>query len=106
MKSTDLVALVGRIWQPMAEVKDSHEGLVGAEGFEPPTSLEFNQGALTAELHAYIYTHHYTEGIQRMTCGPMIFVRPNGIRFHKATGSWNLASTGLRCGTSFAFTKW
>ena len=28
--------------------------MVGAAGFEPTTSLEFNQGALTAELHAYI----------------------------------------------------
>jgi hypothetical protein len=27
--------------------------LVGAAGFEPATSLEFKQGALTAELHAY-----------------------------------------------------
>jgi hypothetical protein len=31
--------------------------LVGAAGFEPTASLEFNQGALTAELHAYFFAH-------------------------------------------------
>src|ERR1035438_8234406 len=29
--------------------------LVGAAGFEPTTPLEFNQGALTAELYAYSF---------------------------------------------------
>jgi hypothetical protein len=63
------------------------EKLVGAAGFEPTTSLEFKQGALTAELHAYIGHQHHTEGIRRMSRGPMILVQANGNRFHASTGS-------------------
>src|ERR1039458_9497821 len=40
-------------WQRKRILKNSLI-LVGAAGFEPTTSLEFRQGALTAELHAYI----------------------------------------------------
>ena len=55
MKGADLLALVGRIRNAVADVKNPHVVyLVGAAGFEPTTSLEFNQGALTAELHAYL----------------------------------------------------
>ena len=53
MERPDFVAFIGRIRHSMAKVKDSHRELVGAAGFEPTTSLEFRQGALTAELHAY-----------------------------------------------------
>lgn len=57
MKYADLIALIGRIRNTVADVKDPHGILVGAEGFEPTTSLELNQGALTAELHAYMPVH-------------------------------------------------
>ena len=44
----------------MTEVKNFHDTfeLVGAAGIEPTTSLEFNQGALTAELYAYSFVFH------------------------------------------------
>ena len=59
--------------------------LVGAAGFEPTASLLFNQGALTAELHAYIAESlSYTEGIHRIAGGPTIFVIGYGNRFHNA----------------------
>src|ERR1051326_7537071 len=55
MKGANLVALVRWIRDAMTKVKNSHDrNLVGAAGFEPTTSLEFRQGALTAELYAYV----------------------------------------------------
>ena len=46
VKRTNLIALVGGIRQPVADVEDSHNvsWLVGAAGFEPTTSLEFKSG--------------------------------------------------------------
>src|SRR5262249_22954825 len=85
--------------------------LVGAAGFEPTTSLEFNQGALTAELHAYALSSTYfvihlqMDGTHRINFGPMAFVHENGRRFHAATGNWNFLSTGLRAGTCRARTR-
>ena len=78
--------------------------LVGAAGLEPTTPLEFKQGALTAELHAYIELL-YTDGMQRTSLGPKVFVQLKGMRFHIATGSLNFLSTGLRRGTSCARTN-
>ena len=56
MKGANFIAFIRRIRNSMAEEKNFHGDfkLVGAAGFEPTTSLEFNQGALTAELHAYV----------------------------------------------------
>ena len=89
VESADLLPLVGRIRDSMTEVEDSHnlEGVVGAAGFEPTTSLVFKQGALTAELHAYIRHPHQTEGIRRISMGPITLVKPNGSRFHASTGN-------------------
>ena len=59
--------------------------LVGAAGFEPTASLLFNQGALTAELHAYIGERPcHTEGIHRIAGGPKILVTGYGNCFHNA----------------------
>ena len=72
----------------MAQVEDAHGiswNLVGAAGFEPTTSLVFDQGALTAELHAY--SPPQTDGTHRINLGPMTFVQENGNRFHIATGN-------------------
>jgi hypothetical protein len=73
----------------MAKVKNSHGflDLVGAEGFEPTTSLELNQGALTAELCAYSPPRSQIDGIRRISFGPRIVVQLNGSFFHNATGS-------------------
>src|SRR6185437_11310034 len=60
--------------------------LVGAAGFEPTTPLVFIQGALTAELHAYVLPRQI-EGIHRITLGPRTFVQPNGSRRQAATGN-------------------
>ena len=55
IESADFVAFVGRIRNTMAKEENSHGCvLVGAAGFEPTAPLRFNQGALTAELHAYL----------------------------------------------------
>lgn len=58
VEGANLVPFVRRIRDAVAKVEDSHDvfKLVGAAGFEPTTSLELNQGALTAELHAYFFT--------------------------------------------------
>ena len=106
MKGTDLIAFVRRVRDTVAEVKNSHGfiELVGAAGFEPTTSLVFIQGALTAELHAYVF-YLQMDGIHRINLGPMTFVHENGNRFQAATGNWNFLSTGLRRGTSFALAR-
>ena len=87
VERTNLITLIGRIGDTVAKVKNSHElgNLVGAAGFEPTTSLEFKQGALTAELHAYFVTPQM-DGIHRISLGPRTFVHPNGNRFQMATG--------------------
>jgi hypothetical protein len=87
MESTDLIALVRRIWDTVAKVKNFHglSKLVGAAGFEPTTSLLFSQGALTAELHAYVLLQ--MDGTHRINLGPMTFVHESGNRFHAATGN-------------------
>lgn len=81
----------GELRNAMAEIPRSHHkpnSLVGAAGFEPTTSLEFEQGALTAELYAYrVWTYSYTDGTHRMSRGPRTLVQANGIFFHNATGS-------------------
>ena len=59
--------------------------MVGAAGFEPTTSLVFDQGALTAELHAY--TPPQMDGTPRINLGPITLVQENGRRFHIATGN-------------------
>jgi hypothetical protein len=46
-----------------------------------------------------------TDGIQRITRGPMIFVSENGIRFQIATGNSNFLSAELRCGTAVDLTR-
>jgi hypothetical protein len=57
MERANFLALVRRIRYAVTKEKNAHVyGLVGAAGFEPTTSLEFNQGALTAELHAYSWS--------------------------------------------------
>ena len=87
VKDPDLITLVRGIRDAMADVKDPHYVLVGAEGFEPTTSLELSQGALTAELHAYILSLPQTDGTHRTNRGPRTLVQAKGIRFHKAIGS-------------------
>lgn len=90
VKYADLVALIGWIRNAVADVKDPHGILVGAEGFEPTTSLELNQGALTAELHAYMpVTLPQTDGTHRINLGPRTLVHAKGIFFHTAMGNWN-----------------
>ena len=60
MECTDLLSLIRGIRDAVTKIQDSHGCvLVGAAGLEPTTPLEFKQGALTAELHAYFRITSY-----------------------------------------------